>query len=99
MEPKIRAEIEALARDARALHEQAGKLADRLDALIQSGPETEEPLKRADGRMTDSGIAAINAAFSSGATVTEVAHKFGITVSAASNRRKIWQMSEHLANA
>ncbi len=94
MDTTVRSELTALAREARALQAAAGKLADRLDRAIQAaGAATadETPYKRADGRLTDAGIAAVNAAFEAGATVTEVAKQFDIHVSGASNRKKIWQ--------
>lgn len=94
MDTTIRSELTALARDARALEAAVSKLADRLDRAIRAVgaamPE-ESPYKRADGRLTDAGIAAVNAAFDAGATVTEVAKQFDIHVSGASNRKKIWQ--------
>lgn len=46
--------------------------------------------KREDGRLNDNGISISDAMFSSGATVTDVAKHLKITISAASNRRKIW---------
>lgn len=96
MDAKTRAEFESIARHLHQLQENVGTLAERMDALLiaNTGDGEDGELKRADGRMTDKGIAEINAAFASGARVTEVAERFGITVSAASNRRKIWKLSE-----
>ncbi|WP_445502543.1 hypothetical protein [Microvirga sp. G4-2] len=91
-------ELQAIAQEARAQEAAAGKLATRIEKLLQTaqtaaksaGSSAPDLFKRADGRLTDAGIAAVNAAFDAGATVTEVAKKFGIHVSASSNRRKIW---------
>ncbi len=46
--------------------------------------------KREDGRLSDVGVKAVEAAYDAGATVMEVSRQFEITPSAASNRRKIW---------
>jgi hypothetical protein len=91
----ISAELHAVLKDIRVHEAGISKAGDRLEKLVQSleGPKPQEAkpsLKRADGRLTDIGIAAVNAAFDAGATVTEVAKQFDIHVSASSNRRKIW---------
>jgi hypothetical protein len=94
MDTTTRSELTALAREAHALQAAAGKLAERLDRAIQAAGAAaadKTPYKRDDGRLTDAGIAAVNAAFDAGATVTEVAKQFDIHVSGASNRKKIWQ--------
>jgi hypothetical protein len=88
-------ELKALAEDARALENAARKQAERAERLIQivereTTKSGDAALKRDDGRLTEAGIAAVNAAFASGATATEVAKQFDIHVSAASNRRTIW---------
>ena len=91
-------ELQAMAREARALEEAARKQAERLERLLTSlsddiektGPG-EDPFKRPDRRLTEAGIAAIEAAFTAGATVSQVAKQFDIQVSAASNRKRIWQ--------
>ncbi|CAO4145065.1 hypothetical protein LPLAFNJD_LOCUS1850 [Methylorubrum aminovorans] len=96
-------EIQAIAEAARAQEDGARKLAERAERLLTlitkqaaQSPETAD-LKRADGRLTEAGVAAVNAAFEAGATVTEVSKQFGIHVSAASNRRTIWLA--HKANS
>ncbi|HEX2973238.1 MAG TPA: hypothetical protein VHP11_12965 [Tepidisphaeraceae bacterium] len=92
LDSATRSELTSLAHEARALETSAGKLAARLEKLLQSAPPDTgaDPFKRADGRLTDAGIVAVNAAFDAGSSVTEVARRFGIHVSASSNRRKIW---------
>ena len=102
MNPTIRAELLASVKDLRALGASIGHRADRLEKLLQDTPEPPpgtDPYKRADGRLTEAGIAAVNAAFDAGATVTEVSKTYGIHVSAASNRKKIWQASKAGATA
>lgn len=96
MNATILSELKSLTEEARTLEEGACKLAMRAERLIQMIEQEAEQsgdaaaLKRSDGRLTEAGVAAVNAAFESGATVTEVAKQFGIHVSAASNRRTIW---------
>lgn len=88
-------ELKAIAEDARASEEANRKLAERAERLIKIVEQDAEDtggtaLKRADGRLTEAGVAAVNAAFEAGKTVTEIAKQFDIHVSAASNRRTIW---------
>ena len=91
-------ELRAMAREARTLEEGARKQAERLERLLISLSDDAErsahgkdPYKRPDRRLTEAGIAAIEAAFTAGATVSQVAKQFDIQVSAASNRKKIWE--------
>ncbi|QFU15494.1 hypothetical protein [Microvirga thermotolerans] len=91
----------ALERKAEKLAETSREIAQEAAALWEElMPETQEELdnqgkiKRPDGRLNDAGIRAVNAAFASGATVSEVARRFEITPSAASGRRKIWLASK-----
>lgn len=65
----------------------------QLRALATGDSATggDQRLKRDDGRLTDFGIGAVDAAFASGASVMEVSRQFEITPAASSNRRKIWQ--------
>ncbi|MHB2208002.1 hypothetical protein [Methylobacterium sp. CM6257] len=89
-------ELRAIALGARALEDAARKQAERAERLIMLvGQETrrsgDTALKRQDGRLTEAGIAALNAAFEAGATLTEAATQFGIHLSAASYRRSIWR--------
>jgi hypothetical protein len=91
-------ELRAMAHEARALEEGARKQAERLERLLTSISDDagkaapgEDPFKRPDRRLTEAGIAAIEAAFTAGATVSQVAKQFDIQVSAASNRKKIWE--------
>ncbi|MBY3040024.1 hypothetical protein [Rhizobium laguerreae] len=87
--------IAAIKNDLNVLKDAIARLESNLDALLKGPLAIEEgkeiPLKRHDGRLTDAGIAAVNAAFDAGATVTDVARQFGITASASSNRRQIWK--------
>ncbi|MGO7985156.1 hypothetical protein [Rhizobium leguminosarum] len=85
--------IAAIKNDLNVLKDAIARLESNLDALSQLAIEDgkEIPLKRHDGRLTDAGIAAVNAAFDAGASVTDVARQFGITASASSNRRQIWK--------
>lgn len=99
MDVVIEAELHAIAEDARAQEATARKLAERAERLLatlkeQGGDSPESDLKRPDGRLTEAGVAAVNAAFDAGATVTQVAKQFGIHVSAASNRRTIWKAAK-----
>ena len=97
MEPVILAELNALRTEAGTLQDTLGAFARRLDKLVAdlSRTETSPPkpadLKREDGRLTDQGVAVMEAAFAAGQTVTEIAKNFGITVSASSHRRRVWQ--------
>lgn len=91
--PLDTSDLQALAAEARKIETAARYLVDHLEKLLENSLPTEvssQTYKRADGRMTDAGIIAINRAFTLGQTVTDVAREFDITVSAASNRRKIW---------
>ncbi|MBX4954753.1 hypothetical protein [Rhizobium lentis] len=87
--------IAAIKNDLVVIKDAVARLESNLDALLKGSLTIEKakelPLKRHDGRLTDAGIAAVNAAFDAGATVTDVARQFGITASASSNRRQIWK--------
>lgn len=48
------------------------------------------PIKRADGRLSEAGIQAVNAAFTAGSKNSEIAKMFDITPGAASQRRTSW---------
>lgn len=101
MDPVIETELHAIAEDARAHEASARKLAERTERLLetlkkatltkQGNDAPEGAMKRPDGRLTEAGVVAVNAAFDAGETVTQVAKRFGIHVSAASNRRTIWK--------
>jgi predicted DNA binding protein len=80
----------AMVEDARHLAKEAAEIRSLLFAAQPSDEEGISNMKREDGRLTDEGIRAINAAYETGATVTQVAKRFGITASGASQRRKIW---------
>lgn len=89
-------ELKAFALGARALEDAARKQAERAERLIwlveqEAAKSGDAALKRADGRLTEEGITALNAAFEAGATLTEAAKQFDIHLSAASYRRSIWR--------
>lgn len=69
-----------------------GHIRKRLIAALRSenGGTGSTGYKREDGRLSDIGVKAVDAAFDAGTTVMEVSRQFDITPSAASNRRKIW---------
>jgi predicted DNA binding protein len=50
--------------------------------------------KRPSGRLTDEGVAAINTALETGLSVTEISRRFGISQSAASQRKQVWLASK-----
>ena len=60
------------------------------DALLSKSKPGSGSLKRDDGRLNEAGVEALNAAFANGMGVMEASKAFGISPSAASNRRKIW---------
>ncbi|SFV13026.1 MULTISPECIES: hypothetical protein [unclassified Methylobacterium] len=89
-------ELRAITLGARALEDAARKQAERAERLItlieqETAKSGDAALKRQDGRLTEAGIAALNAAFEAGVTLTEAATQFGIHLSAASYRRSIWR--------
>lgn len=91
-------ELQAVAQDVRAIEQAARRQAERIERLLTSLTQEVEPsapgtgpFKRPDGRLTEAGIAAIEAAFEADVTVSQVAKQFDIQVSAASNRKKIWE--------
>lgn len=97
MNAATQSELIAILKEARTLQIAVGKLAARLDKAVEASMTVAtgaDAYKRADGRLTDAGITAVNAAFEAGATVTEVSKQFDIHVSGASNRRKIWLASK-----
>lgn len=90
------AALKRLQAEARALQTAVAAFVSRLDLLVADqaqGKAAEAPvdLKRPDGRLSDAGIAAMEAMFAEGRTVTEIAKAFNCTVSAASHRKRIWQ--------
>lgn len=96
MEKSILVSLKRLQSDAHNLRNTADSFAKRLDLLVAEHAKTapaDEPseFKRSDGRLSDVGINAMEAMFAEGRTVTEVAKAFDCTVSAASNRKRIWQ--------
>lgn len=72
--------------------DQFGAAVAHLKEIVDSneGLNRDPKLKRDNGRLTEAGIAAVEAAFGGGASVMEVSRLFEITPAAASNRRKIW---------
>lgn len=97
------AKLRALCIEANELRDAVNAFTRRLDALIadqapsdatQSGPDD---WKREDGRLNDQGVTAMEVMFEAGRTVTDIAKNFGITVSAASNRKRIWQAKAGIA--
>jgi hypothetical protein len=106
MDAVIEAELRAIADGARAQEESARKLAERVERLLSILEDNSKDrtkidnkgenspavsLKREDGRLSDAGVAAVNAAFDSGESVTQIAKRFEIHVSAAANRRALWR--------
>ncbi|MGO4508009.1 hypothetical protein AB4Z51_13405 [Bradyrhizobium sp. 2TAF36] len=68
----------------------------RLDALVieqtKDAPATgPADWKRADGRLNDAGISAMEAMFAAGRSVSQIAETFKIAKSAASHRKQIWR--------
>jgi hypothetical protein len=89
----LRTRVLALSKRAATMATTAQQLADEAEALwldLFTENQTPGTLKRADGRLSDAGIRAVNASYEAGATVSEVARSFAISPSAASQRRKIW---------
>lgn len=97
MDPTTLAKLQALHAEANGLRDAFDSFTRRLDALIAEEAPKDAPslnpadLKREDGRLDDRGVAAMEAMFAAGRTVTEIAKAFDITVSAASHRKRIWQ--------
>lgn len=69
------------------------KEATSNDDIRQSAAAETIEAKGQNGRLTLAGIEAVNAAFQSGATVTEIAQKFGLSYPAAQNRKRLWEQS------
>jgi len=105
IDPATLSELKAMGSDARNLQATLGTFADRLDALVAkltpkgTDPDDTTIFKREDGRLTDAGVQAVEAALAANNTVTEIAKRFGITVSAASHRKKIWEAAKAKASA
>ncbi|GLS46943.1 hypothetical protein [Methylobacterium brachythecii] len=97
MEATTLAKLQTLRTEANSLRDAFDAFAHRLDALIteqtpkDAPPASSDDWKRDDGRLNDQGVAAMEAMFEAGRTVTEIAKEFDITVSAASHRKRIWQ--------
>jgi hypothetical protein len=98
MDPTALAKLQALRGEVRGLRDTVDAFVHRLDALLDDLtpkdapiPTKPEDFKRDDGRLNDQGVAAMEAMFAAGRTVTEIAKEFDITVSAASHRKRIWQ--------
>ncbi len=73
-------------------------------ALVEADEAEAEPgddglYKKANGRMTPAGAKAIEAAFASGATITEVSKRFQIHTSAANYRHKEWLKTQQQKSA
>ncbi|MFG5121726.1 hypothetical protein [Methylorubrum sp. POS3] len=100
LSPATLSELKAMGADARNLQVTLGTFADRLEALVAKltpkGTDPDDPsvFKRDDGRLTDAGVTAVEAALAAQKTVTEISKQFGITVSAASHRKKIWEAAK-----
>ena len=97
MDSTTLAKLQALREEAVGLRDAFDAFTCRFDALIAEAAPKNAPslspadLKRGDGRLDDRGVAAMEAMFAAGRTVTEIAKAFDITVSAASHRKRIWQ--------
>ncbi|TXN42375.1 hypothetical protein [Methylobacterium sp. WL7] len=76
---------EAMLRGAERLETLAGAL-ERAEHEAAGKPAGAPVYKKPNGRMTEAGVAAIDAAFAAGSTVTQVAEQFEIHTSAASYR-------------
>lgn len=103
MNETLIAGLRASARDLRTAGEALLSGVGRLEALVRALEQADQEAakttggtlyKKPNGRMTDAGAAAIDAAYSAGATVTEVAQQFGIHTSAASYRYARWQEAQ-----
>lgn len=91
----------------RKLAEAAQQVAHEVEDLygeLMEARSAMEDLDRGDvgrfkrgTRLTEAGVRAVNAAFASGSTVTDVARQFGISPSAAHSRRNIW-LAEQATN-
>ena len=92
--------LRATARDFHTAGEAMVRGAERLEGLATTLEKAEHDAaekpagatlyKKSNGRMTEAGAAAIDAAFAAGATVTQVAEQFEIHTSAASYRHARW---------
>jgi hypothetical protein len=89
----MKPELMPILKELEGLEEHLRRIRQRLYALAEAGQVGPDAnlYRRADGRLTDVGIAAVEASFAAGAKVNEVARQFDITPSAASNRKKIWE--------
>ena len=91
------AKLQALRSEAGELRNALDAFARRLDTLMAEQAPNEgaapgpDDWKRDDGRLSDQGVLAMEAMFEAGRSVTDTSKDFGITVSAASNRKRIWQ--------
>lgn len=81
---------EQLVKEAQGIAREVADLA--TDLLVEAEPGV-GTLKRPDGRLNEAGIRAIESAFANGMGVADAAKTFGISASAASTRRKVWQAS------
>lgn len=90
------ATLETLRTETTELRDAFDAFAHRLDALIagqapkEATPDGPQKWKRADNRLNDQGVIAMEAMFAAGRSVTEISKEFGITVSAASHRKRLW---------
>lgn len=99
MDPHTRSQLTAMQSGIKSCIEGLTQIEDRITAMLHADPvshDDAEGFKGANGRLTEAAIAAINVAFEGGATVSEVASQYGITLSAASNRKKNWREEQSI---
>ncbi|TXM94946.1 hypothetical protein [Methylobacterium sp. WL116] len=103
MDAATLAGLQALRTEANGLRDAFDAFTRHLDTLIADETPKDAPSlnpadwKRPDGRLDDQGVKAMEAMFAAGRTVTEIAKDFDITVSAASHRKRIWQVKPNAA--
>ena len=80
-----------LYRHAMEAQEIAMEMADLGAEMLLVEADTDlGTFKKADGRLNDAGVAAINAAFQNGESLADIARRFEISPSAVSTRHQIW---------
>ena len=99
MDPHTRSQLTAMQSGIKSYIEGLTQIDARIAAMLHADPvsnDDAEGFKGPNGRLTEAAIAAINVAFEGGASVSEVANQYGITLSAASNRKKNWREEQSI---
>ena len=97
MEPQDDPRLKTVRRELQLIRERAETAINLIDSIIEtySSSDASESFKGTNGRLTESAIRAINAAYDAGMSVSEVSDQFDVAISTAIYRKKLWKEEQN----